>query len=199
MPKIYILLIGVFACLSLQIRAQDEAPFKADPTYSDGVKYREVIVNTTLLIAQFVPFNASSVSKFNIYDYEYRRLKNGKGWRFSLGVNVNSELNSSEPNNFYLRLGLIKKRQIAAHFHFFRSWDINLSEENFDGSNRSTDKLNYSGVAFSYAPGIEYSINSRMSISTEGILFLGFFPSDSRGANAVKFIPPVGLFFHAKF
>jgi hypothetical protein len=199
MLKINFILTCLFSCLSLLLLAQDDVDFKRDPSYSDDVKYREVIVNTTPLIAQFIPFNASNLSRFTIYDYEYRRLKNGRGWRFSLGVSATDGFNNVDPNSLYFRIGVIKRRQIAPRFHFTRGWDLNLSQEEFDNNFRSIGKLGYSGVGFSYSPGIEYRITSRMSVSTEGMLFIGLFPSDGEGSNLVKFLPPTGLFFHVKF
>jgi hypothetical protein len=200
MLKINLLLTCLFSCLSLLIFAQDSTSFKVDESYSDDVKHREVIVNTTPLIAQFIPFNASNLSRFNLYDYEYRRFKNGKGWRFSLGVSASGGFNAVDPNSLYLRIGLIKRRQIASKFHFTRAWDVHLAQEEFDNNFRSAGKLGFSGLGLSYSPGIEYSITSRMSVSTEGILFLGLLPSDGIGGESIllKFIPPVGLFFHVK-
>jgi hypothetical protein len=199
MLKINLLLTCFFSCLSLLLFAQDDVDFKRDPSYTDDVKYREVVINTTPFIAQFIPFNASVLSKFNIYDYEYRRLKNGKGWRFSLGVSAGDGFNAGEVNTGYLRIGLIKRRQIAARFHFTRAWDVSIAQEETDNNFRPLGKLGYSGFAISYSPGIEYSLTRRMSVSTEGMFFVGLFPSDRGGSNILKFVPPAGLFFHVKF
>jgi hypothetical protein len=200
MYRLNILLACFFICISLKIEAQDATPFTPDASYSDGKKYREVIVNSTSFIAQFVPFNANTLSRFNIYDYEYRALRNGRGWRWSLAASVSESPNIQELNNINLRIGLIKRRQISQRFHFTRSWDLNLIAESVDNNGQPIGKIGFSGLGFSYAPGIEYSITSRLSLSTEGILFLGIAPIDGSGSGTiVKFIPPVGLFFHVKF
>jgi hypothetical protein len=198
MYKLNILLACFFTCISLKIMAQVDKPFTPDPQYSDNIKHREVIIKMTPFVAQFVPFNANTLAKNNLFDYEYRRFKNGRGWRWSLGLSANGNL--AEPNFIYLRFGLIKRRQISNRFHFTRAWDIIIAAESSDNFGRSNGKLGFNGFAFSYNPGIEYSINSHLSLSTEGILFMGILPDGSNDNGTVfKLIPPVGLFFHVKF
>lgn len=196
MYKKNLFFIAILFCLSFSATAQEEK-WSPDPTYSDNIRHREVLMNLTPLVSQFVPFNASTISKFNVFDFETRRFKNGRGTRFSLGVNINSDFNTTEPNSLYLRFGLIKKRQIAERFHFFRSWDINVVAEDTDFSGRAIGKLGFTGLAVSYSAGLQYEFNKRIAISTEGILFLGLLDVNTGGAK-IKFIPPVGLFLHVK-
>lgn len=196
MYKKNLFFIAILFCLSFSATAQEEK-WSPDPTYSDNIRHREVLMNLTPLVSQFVPFNASTISKFNVFDFETRRFKNGKGTRFGLGVNVNGEFNASEPNSIYVRFGFIKRRQIAERFHFFRSWDINLVAEDTDINGRSVGKIGYNGFAPSYTAGFQYDFNRRIAISTEGILFLGLLDLNNGGAK-IKFIPPVGLFLHVK-
>jgi hypothetical protein len=200
MNKLNILLMCFFIGLSFKTSAQEDAPFKPDASYSDGRNHREVIVNMTPLVSQFVPFNASTISKFNLYDYEYRRLRNGRGWRWSLGATVGNQLNIDDPNSIYLRIGLIRRRQIASRIHFTRSWDFNATAESLGNNGQPIGKIGFSGFGLAYAPGIEFSINSRLSLSTEGSFFLGLLPlANNEDLVVLKFIPPVGLFFHVKF
>lgn len=196
MNKVSFILVVLCTCLSLKTMAQEEK-WTRDPTYSDGIRHREIMMNMTPLVSQFVPFNASTVSKLNLFDFQTRKLKNGRGTHLGLGLNIESGLNSFESPNFYFRWGIVRRRQIASHFHFARSWNVNVIAEDFNSVNASNRKLNFSGLGFSYSAGFEYSINSRLTISTEGSLFLGLLNAQT-GAPLLKFLPPVGLYFHVK-
>ena len=195
MTKIRIVIAICLACLSLRATAQKD--WEPDPSYSDYIRHKEIIMNTTSLIAQFVPFNASTVSKFNIFDFQVRKLKNGRGTRWGLGVNIDASFNPVEPQNLYLRFGFVKRRQISERFHFARSWDVNLVAEDFETTTVSERKLDFSGFAVSYSASFEYSINRYLTLSTEGSLFLGLINVETGGPK-IKFLPPVGLFLHVK-
>jgi hypothetical protein len=196
MNKWNILFVGIFSCLSCGLIAQDKK-WSPAPSYFDNIRHREIMMNLTPLVAQFVPFNASTASKLNIFDFETRRLKNGKGTHFGLGVNIDASFNPTEPNSIYLRYGFAKRRQITERFHFTRYWDINLVAEDFEGTNVQRGKLDFSGFAISYSAAIEYSFNDRLALSTQGILFFGLLNMNT-GEPKIKFIPPVGLFLHVK-
>ncbi len=197
MNKISFFSLLLLSCLSLKMTAQDK-DWEKDPTYTDGVKHKEYIVNVTPLIAQFVPFNASNLSKLNLFDYQFRKMKNGKGIRWGLGVNVDPSFNSTDLSFVYLRFGWIRKNQISGHLHLSRSFDINFMAEDSERPNNGTPKLGFTGLGFSYSIGIEYSFSQNISISTEGSLFLGLLNLDAEGEPKTRFIPPVGLFFHVK-
>lgn len=197
MNKKIILLISVFSCLSYILTAQEKTGEK-DPSYSDNIRHREIMMNLTPLIAQFVPFNASTASKLNIFDFETRKLKNGKGTHFGLGVNIDGSFNPTEPSSIYLRYGFAKRKQITERFHFTRYWDINLVAEDFEGTSVQKGKLDFSGLGISYSASIEYDLSNHITISTQGILFIGLLNVDTE-VPKIKFIPPVGLFLHVKF
>ena len=199
MNKMSLILLLLFSCLSLKMTAQDKE-WEKDPTYTDGVKHKEYIVNVTPLIAQFVPFNASNLSKLNLFDYQFRKMKNGKGIRWGLGVNVDPSFNSTDLQFFFLRFGWIRKNQISSHLHLSRSYDINFMAEDFESANNAPRKLDFSGFGLSYSIGLEYSFSKHISISTEGSLFLGLLNIDDIDGEGpkIRFIPPVGLFFHVK-
>ena len=195
MNKLSFFLLLLLSCLSLKIMAQDKE-WEKDPTYTDGVKHKEFIVNTTPLIAQFVPFNASNLSKLNFFDYQYRKMKNGKGWRWGLGANIDPSSND-EPQFFYMRYGRVRKNQINGHLHLSRSFDANLMADNAQTFNNPSRKLDFTGLGFSYSIGLEYSFSKHIALSTEGSLFLGLLNFDEGGPK-LRFIPPIGLFFHVK-
>jgi hypothetical protein len=195
MNKTSIFTAILFSCLTLKTAAQEEK-WTPDPSYSDDIRHKEIIMNTTPLIAQFVPFNASTVSKLNLFDFQIRRLRNGRGTRWGLGVNIDAGFNPAEVQSLYLRYGFVKKRQIAERFHYARSWDINMIVEDIDGTGVK-GKFGFSGIGISYSAGFEYSINSKLTISTEGSFFFGFFGGFDPTPK-IKFLPPVGLFLHVK-
>jgi hypothetical protein len=188
-----ILFVVFLMGLWLKMSAQNED--WRDPAYSDNKRHGEYIVNVTPLIAQFVPFNGSTLSSKNWFDYQYRRLKNGKGFRYGLGLRVTGE-DRGEEEFIYLRIGYQRKRQLTKHFHVARSWDLNILADNNQFSGVPS-RANFNGLGVSYSLGIEYSFNQRVSISTEGTLFLGALPIDE-GPPKLEFVPPVGLFIHVR-
>jgi hypothetical protein len=199
MYKKSLVLVAFLSCLSCVVTAQEEK-WAVDPTYFDNIRHTEILLNMTPMLSQFVPFNASTLSKFNIFDFEIRRFKNGKGTNFGLGINVTGDFLNPEPNSIYIRYGFIKRTQISEKFHFFRSWDLNLVAEDSDGAGRPIGKIGFSGLAVTYSPGLQYDFNSRISISTEGTLFLGLASANEFSGDGpkIRFIPPVGLFLHVK-
>ncbi|MBL7818632.1 MAG: hypothetical protein JNL70_26770 [Saprospiraceae bacterium] len=196
MNKKIILKTWIFSCLSFVLVAQ-EKDWTPDPSYNDNIRHKEIIINTTPLISQFIPFNASTLPRQNVFDFQVRKLRNGRGTRWGLGVNIDSGFNPLEPSSFYARFGFVRRRQIAQNFHFYRSWDGNLLVEDLDGTNPAARRLGFSGIAVSYSAGFEYSINKTLTLSTEGVLLFGIL--GDTGDTKIKFIPPIGLFFHVKF
>ena len=169
----------------------------ADPTYSDGIRHREYILNATPLIAQLVPFNGSTLANDNWFDFQSRRLKNGKGFRFGLGLNVDGSRSQTNLEFIYVRFGYVKKNQLTKYFHLARSFDLNLLAENRDNARPVNRKADFNGIGISYSVGIEYNFNKHIAISTEGTLFLGLLPT-GRSEGKLRFVPPVGLFFHLR-
>ena len=176
MSKIRFVFAVVLACSSLNLTAQEQ-DFTPDPSYTDGKKHKEFILNVTPLVAQLVPFNASSLSNLNLFDYQYRKLKNGKGLRWGLGVNLGTAFTNVEPQFLYLRFGYTRRKQLSNHFHVSRSVDFNMLVDDIDGGNR-IGKANFNGFALSYSVGIEYSFNKNITLSTEGSLLFGIEPEE---------------------
>lgn len=194
MNKIKTAILLLFACLSLGINAQKT--WQEDLTYFDNIKHKEFMVNVTPLISQFVPFNASNVSRLGIYDFQYRKLRNGKGLRWGLGVNISDfNNNSTDPQFLALRFGWIKRKQISKHIHFTRAFDINIQAEDTFGNNR---QLNFNGFAPSLSVGFEYAFNETIAVSTEGSLLIGLLNVDEDGP-IIRFSPPISLMFHVRF
>ena len=196
MNKIRFLIAVLLACLSQKTVAQEQK-WEKDPSYSDGKRHKEFMLNVTPLVAQFVPFNGSTFSKLNLFDYQYRKLKNGKGFRWGFGVNLDTEFNNTELQFLYLRVGYTRRVQLSKHFHVARSFDLNLFSEELNGQAIPTPRTDFSGAGASYSVGIEYSFNKHISLSTEGTLFWGIINANGNGMK-IRFIPPVGLFFHVK-
>jgi hypothetical protein len=199
MNKIKTAILPLLACLSFGIKIKAQKVWQEDLSYFDNIRHKEFMVNVTPLISQFVPFNASNISRLGIYDFQYRKLRNGKGLRWGLGVNVSDITNvnsgSSDPQFIALRFGWIKRKQISKHIHFTRAFDINIGAEDAFGSNR---KLNFNGFAPSLSVGFEYAFNETIAISTEGSLLIGLLNVDGE-APIIRFSPPISLMFHVRF
>jgi hypothetical protein len=185
----------LLACFFFEIQGKAQKTWQEDLSYFDNIKHKEFMVNITPLVSQFIPFNASDVSKLGIYDFQFRKLKNGKGIRWGLGVNVDPISIASSEQFLALRFGWVKRKQISQHVHFTRAFDINLGAEDVFSGKR---KLGFSGLAPSFSIGMEYSFNEYLSLSTEGTFLVSLLGIDDDGPK-IRFSPPVGLFFHVRF
>ena len=126
--------------------------------------------NTSYLLQQLVPFNAIPV-KQNMYGVTYRKYKQNKGYRISMGANLTE---TSELQWFGLRFDREKRKEINNHWRYFYGMGGGL--EVFQDPDQvdifSQTELNVLGQLHW---GIEYRINPVMSLSMEcqGILSVG--------------------------
>ncbi|MFM7639382.1 MAG: hypothetical protein ACKO67_06595 [Bacteroidota bacterium] len=135
-----------------------------------NTEQRYVGFNTSYLLQQLMPFNAIPVQQ-NMYGVTYRKYKQNRGYRISLGANLTE---TSELQWFGLRFDREKRKEINNHWRYFYGMGGGL--EVFQDPDQvdifSQTELNVLGQLHW---GIEYRINPVMSLSMEcqGILLLG--------------------------
>ena len=131
---------------------------------------RYVGFNTSYLLQQLMPFNAIPLQQ-NMYGITYRKYRNNKGYRLSAGVNL-SELDEIQWLGF--RVDKDKRKVINSHWLYFYGGGGGL--EIFQDPDNNVffveTEVNLLGQLHW---GIEYKINSVMSLSMEcqGTLKLG--------------------------
>lgn len=135
-----------------------------------NTEQRYVGFNTSYLLQQLMPFNAIPVQQ-NMYGVTYRKYKQNKGYRISMGANLTE---TSEVQWLGLRFDRERRKEINNHWRYFYGMGGGLEVfENPDQVNFFTQtEVNVLGQLHW---GIEYRINPVMSLSMEcqGILLLG--------------------------
>lgn len=135
-----------------------------------NAEQRYVGFNTSYLLQQLMPFNAIPVQQ-NMYGVTYRKYKQNKGYRISMGANLTE---TSEVQWLGLRFDRERRKEINNHWRYFYGMGGGLEVfEDPDQVNFFTQtEVNVLGQLHW---GIEYRINPVMSLSMEcqGILLLG--------------------------
>lgn len=162
-------------------------------------------MNMTGLINQLVPFKQVS-NRTGPYSVSIKFIKNRNAFRMALGLHlISSTFNPTTPNtltdiaNFNLRLGFERRRIVNEKFNFYQTFDFMMMAGNFNSPiNDFEDNETVAGVGLGLGLGIEYLIFENLSLSTEGIGFVGIIGGTSSIFNATV-IPPIAIFLNYKF
>jgi hypothetical protein len=179
----------ILLCLSANVNAQTETQTesKPKPTWQFGL-------NTTQLLKQFLNPNSSSTEPYTLVG---RRIQGNKAFRFGFGIfwdsrkeQVEKFLDSKTFNNqsLSMRLGYEWRRELHPRWNAYYGIDVvgiykndeNVSDSGFDKvtiQNQNID-TGLAGVL-----GMEYKLNERVSLSTEGSLGMFY----STGKDGTKF------------
>jgi hypothetical protein len=152
------ILLIISLLVTLNVSAQDKSEV-------DFEKRKEVCLNVTPLLTQFVPFNLSSpdVARNGIRCKWY-------GNKLALRTNLNVILNEDEINDFYLSIGYERRRPIYKKISYTTGWDFFVWS--FPTTNRPfQDQTTLVGPAKFY--GIEYNISPRIFVATEAQVLIG--------------------------
>ena len=165
-------------CISILLSAQ-----------SDRGKQKEVGINMTEMITQFVPFKGrSSIS--GPFALMWRSGSNGKYLNIQVGARISD--NTFDDNYANLQIGFLKKRPLGEKMTYFTSQNFIVTA---GGLNIPNQELGQDGsFGFSFGAGLQYELSNHLAIATETLFVLAF--GDSGGIN---FVPPVGIFLLAKF
>lgn len=143
----------------------------ADEVYNDNKRHPEVGLNITSLVSQFVILNNSDLRNFQLFDYQYKTMKNGHGLRFGLGVLINS--NNFTSNHFNFRIGYERRKPIRnSRFLFTRGIDMTLliDDSAFSGVVPANELTGFNGLGGDVTAGFEYMLFPNITIGTEAIL-----------------------------
>ncbi len=191
-----LLLFATLIC-SLQIQAQEQL---------EGTSHEQQIgINTTALIGQI--FNFTSSSSFTPIDYflVYKK-KNKKGYfRFGFGGNfaVEEKINGTDSNvDLNFRFGQERFTDFAKRWRVYYGGDFKTSllYDRFGGADASETELLVGGGPMC---GLQFQINSRLSISTEAsydfFLSVKNVNSDVQWGLFSKFVIPDFLYLNFSF
>jgi hypothetical protein len=142
--------------------------------FDENAKARYIGFNTSYLLQQILPFNAISLQQ-NMYVMTYRKYNWGKGWRYSMGMNL-SDLN--ELQWFAVRVDYDKRKQLKGRWKYM--YGGGLGFEFFeDPDNQNFFFSSDQNLVAQLHWGVEYQANEVISLSmeTQGILKMGFNPA----------------------
>lgn len=149
----------------LAIVAGSRASNTSKESDSIQVNGRIVGLNCNPLLNMIVPFSVFPINQ-PAPDFSFRRLYKGHGIRttFGLGVHSDDEFFFSD-FFFHMSFGYTHKRKL--HNNLYWNGGVEL-KGTFDDRNFVNE---FFGLSFIY--GVEYHINPKFSLSTEGALDLG--------------------------
>jgi hypothetical protein len=142
--------------------------------FDEKGRSRYIGFNTSYLLQQILPFNAISLQQ-NMYAMTYRKYNWGKGWRYSMGMNL-SDLN--ELQWFAIRVDYDKRKQLKGRWKYM--YGGGLGFEFFeDPDNQNFFFSSDQNLVAQLHWGVEYQANEVISLSmeTQGILKMGFNPA----------------------
>lgn len=153
------------------------------------VKVREIGINVSSLISQFVPLGTSSTSTgpYNIIF----RIGNQEDL-FHIQLGMDSDETDGELNHFNAGFGYMRKTPINDKFIYYKFFNIMGFSGNFNDPNSSSVSSIFGpegGAGLGIGLGIEYKLSSQVHLGTEAILYLG--------SPALDIIPPIGLYLIA--
>jgi len=158
------------------------------PTYNN-----EWGLNITAFASQFFSFNGNDVDE-GAFLFTYKNIKNGKAFRLGAGLLINHAKTTDEDNNAApltsdvvdvdVRVGLEKQFDIGRKWLFTAGGDflIGYRNETNSSSNSTGDvKIKATELSAGIGPvlGIHFRITPRVSIGTEGTIYLQYFSSKS--------------------
>jgi len=153
------------------------------------VKVKEVGINMTELLTQFVPFKGRSTVS-GPFAVMWRSGSNGKFFNIQLGARISE--NGFDTNYANLQIGYLRKRDLGDKMSYFTSQNFIITGGGLNIPNQELDQDGSMG--FSFGAGLQYELSEHLAIASETLFVIAF--GDSGGAN---FVPPIGIFLLAKF
>lgn len=219
MKKPILLLIYFIAFFGISIASNAQ-----DNEMLDNGNYHELGINATSFINEFISLNNNSADLGDYmitYKYHFgaKALRFGLGGQFSqLNEDVGGGDRDSKSNILEFRIGYEWNKQITKRWAFYTGMDIvggntkSVSETN----NFERVTLTNSTTSFGGGPilGIQFFINSHISLATEGSLYYRyseisdkeefsisseFNKDETSSRNAINFGLPTALFFVIRF
>lgn len=178
--------------MSLQLNAQQ---WLNTSEYFPNGNYRETGVNMTPLLTMFIPFNRSNPNVTGPYMIKFHRYKNNKFFRSSLGANLGDLFQDGTNSHLNMRFGWGKRRLLHERFAVLSTFDITIVAGDLNILGTKSEN----GAKFAVGPtwGMEYAINTKMTVGTETSLLIGI-GIDAFSGFVFEFVPPVALYLNMR-
>ena len=184
-----IILVVLICMFSIHISSAQKQIELVDFNYES---HKEIGLNFTQFVAQFIPFNIKSVKDGPI-GYSFKRYnRSGKAFRFGFGANISANFENSF---LAIRIGYERRKQIAKKVFYTRGWDILSVAGTLNLPNSGSQEIFSLGLG--PVIGLEYHLTNALLISTESMLFVGL-GLDEEFLN-IRIIPPTALLVHFRF
>lgn len=190
----------LFILIAFQIQgfAQDVEPSTSTSNYN-----RQIGIDATSLLTLFVNSNGSFNN--NLYFLNFKKASKKGNFRFGFGGDFEIEERNSGTNSdfgFNLRFGEERYVDFGKQWRAYYGWDFrtNLSFISFGSNDNSQTQ-----IALGAAPviGLQFRINSRLSVSTEAAYNAFFIIKDASGDTNLSaltfFSTPSFLYFNFDF
>jgi hypothetical protein len=154
----------------------------------DWYKKREVGLNFTSLLHNFIPFNLGDVDpgitgiRFKYYDKKY-------AFRVSFGTSLasNRSTNALTRDFFYLSAGYERRRIVSNRWAYTSGWDL------FSSKGIIAEDPEESLTGFNKHYGVEFHINNKCFVGTDAQILVGV------GTTAAfRFIYPNSVYFNIR-
>lgn len=193
MRKWLILVWTIIIVSHIGMIGQDVVPIEQKKVHEFGM-------NMTGLVNQLVPFKQAT-NRTGPYSVTYKRISGNRAFRAGFGMHlINEDFFSNEFSalNMNLRFGFEIRRRLNDKFCFYQTFDVMGMAGNFNSPINDFDGTDHAGIGTGLGLGIEYFIYDNLSLSTEGIGFVGFV-GGSGSIFTVTVIPPIAIFLNYKF
>jgi hypothetical protein len=158
-------------------------------------------MNMTGLLNQLLPFKQIT-NKTGPYSASLKFIRDRNAFRMGLGIHILTDDNfggvSEDIINFNIRLGFERRHIVNTKFMFYQTFDLMLMAGNFNSPINDFSDDENAGGGLGFGLGLEYLIYENLSLSTEGIGFVGVVGGTSSIFNATV-IPPIAIFLNYKF
>ena len=182
MKKAFLNLFLILSCSFIYAQENEVVP-----TYKN-----EWGLNITAFAQQFLSFNENQANEGSFL-FTYKRINGVKAFRLGAGFFFNHTKTEAENNsgplnsdiyNISLRLGHEKQFPIEKRWLFTAGGDFIIEYEDINSnssSNFGEIKIQSREFSIGYGPvvGIHFRFNPRVSIGTEGTIYLRYFNSNS--------------------
>ena len=176
-----------------EIKGKREQPIDDNSAYKETRKIKEVGLNLTQTLSQFIPFN-ESLSRSGPFTLLFRSGRENKRFNLELGMRLKDDISFNNMTNYFnLAAGYLKKRELSEKFNYYVSYNAIINFGSFNQPNEAfTDS---GGIGFGLGFGIEYKLSDHVKLVTESMLTV---TSSDFGLN-INTIPPIGLFLVVDF
>ncbi len=178
MKKVTLLFCLLIA--GINVHSQDILEKNKEQTKYD----QQIGVNSTALISQLINFSSTFSFFNNDYIFTYKKQKNNKVFRFGFGGSFlyqNTELDKRTNISGKLRFGRERFTNISKRWRVFYGGD---AKTNFEYTKATFLNEPIKAISLGGGPiaGLQFNINSRLSLSTEASFDLFFTrETDERG------------------